>query len=562
MVPLLTMNIYTLIPVAACLLISTLPAQAGGEESLLRSFTLEPSFQAENPGVGLGDLNGDGIGELLIGEPGAGSEAGRATVHSGADGSILYRYFGTSYTSYSGSRLGLAVANAGDRDGDGLDDFLISDPGRSNAGSNSRGYVRLYSGATGAVIQTIPGITTDGWFGSSLAMLRDLDGDGLQEMIVGDVKIQNQVGAVHVYASASNSLLFSMAGEGIGDYFGDSVADAGDVNNDGKADILVGALGADTLPIVWGGAAYVFSGADGTLLRRYAGNATSDRFGNRVGGLGDIDGDGHADVLICAPYTNRSLGEDLGTVYVYSGRTSELLWSKEGVHAGDSLGSGLEIIEDLDGDLQRDVLLGARGADPNGLQEAGMVYLVSGATGAPIHSFEGVQANALTGIMIGSAGDVDQDGYEDFTFSRTSYLGSHGLDVVSFHTFLQSDLHVVSASMGGTANLDFDFPSFAASYDYKVLFSKTGNSTTVFGVDIPLTQDYLTVDSYFGNYPMSVTNMHGILDANGDGSASFSVPAGLPSSLIGQTFWFAAIAAPPGQLPTYSSIAIALKITL
>lgn len=555
MVWLLTMKFFALILVAAYLLAPTLTAQVGGESTLLRTFAMAPGFEAETPTVGLGDLNGDGIGELLIGAPGANGGAGRATVQSGADGAVIYQYSGSA-SGWNGSGLGRAVANAGDQDGDGFDDFFVSEPG-GLGGSGARGYVHLYSGASGALIQTIPAISTGAVFGWDLAMLSDLDGDGRQELIVGDNRGTFQTGAVHVFASASSSLLFTMNGEGVGDAFGASVADAGDVDNDGKADILVGAEAA----ALGKGAAYVFSGADGSLLRRYVGAATSDRFGHDVGGLGDIDADGHADVLISATYADRGSLQDSGTVYAISGRTSNILWVRKGDREDGWLGSSLAVIEDLDSDMLPDVLVGAHGVNYPGLPDAGAVWWLSGATGELIHSIEGSQSYSAIGYMVSSVGDLDQDGYEDVVINRSNYALDKWVDAFSFHPFLRSDLPTASVSVGGTAHLELDFPD-AAAYEYKVLFSKTGNSTSVYGVEIPLTQDYLTVDSYRGNYPMPTTNLHGALGPNGDATASFIVPAGLPSAMVGQTFWLAAIAAQPGQLPEYSSIAIALEITL
>jgi hypothetical protein len=80
-------------------------------------------------------------------------------------------------------------------------------------------------------------------------------------------------------------------------------------------------------------------------------------------------------------------------------------------------------------------------------------------------------------------------------------------------------------------------------------------------VDIPLTHDSLVRNTFSGIYPIVSSTMHGTLDANGDGNASLTIPAGISTSLIGRTYYLAAVANQPGQLPEYSSVAVSLEIT-
>jgi hypothetical protein len=100
----------------------------------------------------------------------------------------------------------------------------------------------------------------------------------------------------------------------------------------------------------------------------------------------------------------------------------------------------------------------------------------------------------------------------------------------------------------------------AAGDEYKILISETGVGPTNYGVDIPLTQDSSVMKTYFGNYPVPASAMQGTLDANGQAAASLSIPADIPSALIGNTYFFAAIAIPAGLLPTYSSAVVRLTI--
>ncbi|MCP4091820.1 MAG: hypothetical protein GY747_00075 [Planctomycetes bacterium] len=132
----------------------------------------------------------------------------------------------------------------------------------------------------------------------------------------------------------------------------------------------------------------------------------------------------------------------------------------------------------------------------------------------------------------------------------------------AFNPYLIPSTGAVSASAGGTINYDLTFP--AAGLDqYKILISQTGMGPVTYGVAIPLTRDSLVLDTFFGNYPVPGTSgMHGTLDAAGHASASMTIPAGIPAGLVGRTYYFAAIANQPGQLPEYSSAAMALRIIL
>ena len=108
---------------------------------------------------------------------------------------------------------------------------------------------------------------------------------------------------------------------------------------------------------------------------------------------------------------------------------------------------------------------------------------------------------------------------------------------------------------------DLNFPTEARNLNYRILLSATGVGPTNYGVDIPLTSDSYTVASFTGRYPVnSHNNMHGQLSVFGRANATLNLPAGMPTSLIGSRFYFAAVASPTGALPAYSSIAIEIVI--
>jgi len=133
--------------------------------------------------------------------------------------------------------------------------------------------------------------------------------------------------------------------------------------------------------------------------------------------------------------------------------------------------------------------------------------------------------------------------------------------MVSYSPYLFTDRYTVSASAGGSINLTQSFPTLAATQDFKVLISASGNGPSFYGVDIPLTLDSLVLDTIAGIYPHATPiNMHGTLDVLGNATSTVSFTS-LPPSLVGQSVYLATIAGPAGQLPEYSSAAIRVEMT-
>ena len=147
---------------------------------------------------------------------------------------------------------------------------------------------------------------------------------------------------MYVYSGATGELLHTIGGGFTPANFGGKIADAGDVNADGHDDFIVGAVNASTsLSNV--GSAYVYSGADGSLLHTLSGTAPGDSFGSGVAGAGDIDGDGYDDLLVGA-YGVDSSGDNRGAVYLYSGKTGERMETFFGANSGDRFGNNLASI--------------------------------------------------------------------------------------------------------------------------------------------------------------------------------------------------------------------------
>ena len=277
----------------------------------------DSAFDMFGTSVALGDLDGDGLAELIVGAYGDdanGAESGTLYVYAGLDGSLLYTHSGSA-----GDHLGIAVSHVPDTNGDGFGDVVVGARAADVAGSNS-GVVFLYSGVDGAFLRLLVGEAAYDLFGSAVAGTADLDGDGRGDLIVG-AHLNDASGAgagsAYVYSGASGALLHTLRGQAAGDAFGFAVADAGDVNNDGASDLLVGAPSSDGNGQN-SGRANIYSGANGSLLNSFSGAAAGDNFGSALAGRLQLDDDAFADVMVGA-LGNDANGISAGRVQVFAG---------------------------------------------------------------------------------------------------------------------------------------------------------------------------------------------------------------------------------------------------
>src|SRR5690349_12282860 len=211
------------------------------------------------------------------------------------------------------------------------------------------------------------------YFGWAVSQLGDVDGDHVREAIVGEPGsgADSATGNTTVYSGRTGRLLYRFDGAP-GDENGFSMADAGDTNGDRVHDILVGSPGNGP------GHVDLYSGASGRLLHRFSGNSAGDAFGWSVSSAGDVDGDGRADMLIGASQSSLFGGSGPGYAVIYSGRTYEPIRTLTGDASGDQFGSGAGWSRDLNGDRVPDQIVGARSAGAGG---RGQAYVYSGKSG-------------------------------------------------------------------------------------------------------------------------------------------------------------------------------------
>jgi hypothetical protein len=264
-----------------------------------------------------GDVNADGTGDIVVGAPGSdnnGFASGMARVISGVNGAVLYTINGGA----SGDYFGTSVAGLGDVNSDGYSDFAVGAPYADPNGSAS-GQVRVYSGKTGAVLYTINGASATDNFGASLANAGDVNRDGVDDLIVGAPYASGvalQSGMAKVHNGRTGALLHSFSGDTATDLFGTSVGPAGDVDADGFADVIVGSIW-DDIAGVSSGSAKVFSGKLGQQIFVFSGDVSQQQFGAQVCTAGDVNNDGLADLLVSA-YLADMNGHDSGMMRVIS----------------------------------------------------------------------------------------------------------------------------------------------------------------------------------------------------------------------------------------------------
>jgi hypothetical protein len=412
-------------------------------------------------GIGVadaGDVDGDGIADLIMGAPytedaiGT-SEVGRAYLVSGASsalaggglsGGIMDLSVSCAWFDGQGieAKAGWSVAGAGDLDLDGFDDVLVGSFGDGTVGSKAGAAYLLYGPLSGGydpttadavLLGTLPGAYT----GYSLTAVEDQDADGYSEVVVGaygDSARGSRAGAVHLMygpLTGTVDLVFSDAeylGEAADHRAGASVADLGDVDGDGRSDLAVGAYGYDngsTQP----GASYILTGTHSGRQSLAVAQATlegeddGDWAGYRVAAAGDMDGDGLGDLLVGA--TNH--GDPVagtGTVYLQCSLPTGVvsLAAAEAKFVGDldsgQLGLGMAGGNDFDGDGQLDLLLADSRSENIGV--GGEVYLVLGPVSGVVSLLDdsaaimvGEQADERAGIGLALLGDQDSDGLEE-----------------------------------------------------------------------------------------------------------------------------------------------------
>lgn len=467
--------------------LNDLKSEYGGDGS--QGFIIEGMDLHEELGYSVsdaGDVNGDGIDDFIVGAWQADynelDNAGKAYVIFGQDGNYpaeldVTELDGTNGFTFVGinsyTNMGKAVSSAGDINGDGFDDLIF-------ASHDGEVYVIFGKATPFEPVIGIPDIDGDNGFsikgissidslGRSVHSIGDMNGDGYDDIIVSDYRAENygpenDSGESYVIFGKGtpfspsldlNSLDgtngFIIPGLDPDDRSGWSVSGAGDVNGDGLADIIVGALLAEDGSIDKTGESYVIFGKsetfstlfnlttlDGTNGFLIQGGIENGRLGSSVSSAGDINGDGFDDIIIGAWGVGREEDGSQGRAYVIYGKETGFNpvintdnldglngFALQGINLADSFGWSVSSAGDVNGDGFDDLIIGARDVD-NLYQSNGESYLIYGKAepfepllkmtdlnGINGFSISKDSPNGWIGFSVSSTGDINNDGYDD-----------------------------------------------------------------------------------------------------------------------------------------------------
>ncbi len=421
----------------------------------------------------------------------------------------------------SGDSFGLEVMGIGDLNSDGAMEFLVSAPGNDEGALNA-GKVYLYDGATQNLIRSHVGTRANEAL-RNVMPAGDVNSDGFKDYIIGSGDE-----SVYVYSGLDGSEIHELTAFQNGEAFGFRSSGLDDIDGDGHGDIIVGAWNNDE---VGGnaGKAYVFSGADGSIIRTHTGQFANSWFGHTVNELGDIDGDGVSDYCVGAPgvtsvsfrgqafiYSGATgaeiyahltpvgtglnfaswepvggqydfngdgkydfaigdigdlaFGAETGRLYIYDGPTGTLLYTLLPPTGFSGLGgitpNADTHIGDVDGDGISDLLVGSW-RSPIGAANGGRAEIISGCSGALLRSVTSTQANVFLAGSRSGVGDANGDGFTDFILGANGTNGTTGT------------VYLIAGQDHSVSPGDLNRDGSVGIFDYWMLFSPELNGPDV-----------------------------------------------------------------------------------
>ncbi|MFA5211117.1 MAG: FG-GAP-like repeat-containing protein [Patescibacteria group bacterium] len=393
-----------------------------------------------------GDVNGDGYDDILVGawyyDNGETNE-GKVFLYYGSANGVSTIANWTAEGNQINAYFGKSISSAGDVNGDGYDDVIISSH-KFDVGENiDVGKIFAYYGSASGLSEipdwTLEGNQASAYFGDAISSAGDVNGDGYSDIIIGadyyDVGELANAGKVFVYYGSASGLssttYWSVEGNYSNEYVGTAISSAGDVNGDGLSDIIINVYDYieeeanyfDSIHVYYGSASGLPETPDWFVYE----NQLNTNFGFSISSAGDVNGDGYSDILVGAfRYDNGETDE--GRVFVYYGSASGLSvvadWTAESNQASANFGKSISSAGDVNADGYSDILVGAYKYD-NGETDEGRVFVYYGsASGLSVvadWTAESNQASSEYGLSVSSVGDVNGDGYSDIIIGAEYY---------------------------------------------------------------------------------------------------------------------------------------------
>ncbi len=503
--------------------------------------------------AGAGDVNGDGFDDVAVGAlsyDGRFSNSGGAFVFFGGPGPLTSGSPRTAASAvvsgqYGGSGFGIAVAGAGDVDGDGYDDLIVNESLYGD-GQTFEGAAFVYSGGPyGLAGYPSPAATLESnqpsaSFGFSVAGGGDVNGDGYDDVVVGALNYdsgQTDEGAAFVFlggpAGIANGSPGTAAAVLQGDQpdarFGTSVSIAADVNGDGYSDVVVGAYlyeagqtNEGAAFVFLGGPAGIANGSAATAAATLQSDQADSLFGYELSAAGDVNNDGYDDVIVSAlNYDSGQTNEGAAFVFlggasgVASGTPATAATTIQSDQASALLGWSVSGAGDVNNDGYDDVIVGALSYDSGQTNEGAAFVFLGGASGVtsatPATAATTIQSDqdSASVASVAGAGDVNGDGYDDVVVGVPGYDSGQTNEGAAF------------VFLGGPSGIANGSPATAATT------LQSDNAGELFGDSVASAGD-VDGDAY-ADIVVSSLNYNVGFGASGGAFVFRGGPAGIPS---------------------------------
>jgi len=393
-----------------------------------------------------GDLNNDGFQDVIVGAPGYKSNEGAVFAFYGSANGLNPRSYTILEKHVADGKFGMFLSGGGDVNGDGFDDIVVGTPFYSGDFGYDQGAIYVFYGSS-AGVQTTPDIfdeiQNNGYFGISVAIAKDLNGDGYDDILVGADKTSApggmptdfNDGLVTVINGGPWGILFTPITEiyspATTSSFGIKVSGAGDVNGDGYNDMMVG--DGDSVYVYHGGPNGVYNPPSRIL----GGPQGNSYFGVSMAGGGDINKDGYDDVVIGdRNYTDYSgsYHPECGAVHIFYGSLTGLSttpsdiikYNQDNAHFGHKV----EFAGDINGDGASDIIVSAVGQSNWRITapDDGTVFVYLGGSGGlnktPVSTITSNKSLSTMGSGIAGA-DVNGDGKSDIIAGAQNYMNRY-----------------------------------------------------------------------------------------------------------------------------------------